>query len=177
MIEKFSDLQGIILPQHVPIIQAAFGGYSVLPPPDLTIAPDGRPYLFRWHLFHNNAMWNTFFHMQVASDPDRPLHDHPWDSMTVMLAGWYIELYRVLNLDTIYQEGRREIRTGDTVFRPASQAHRLILPEGVPYTMTIFSTGPKYREWGFRTKNGWEHNSKYVHDLADGTSINRSLVR
>jgi hypothetical protein len=41
------------------------------------IAPDGQPYLYRWHVIERNPEANTYFHIQVDDDPERPLHDHP----------------------------------------------------------------------------------------------------
>jgi hypothetical protein len=61
--------------------------------PDLVIAPDGKPYLYRWHVFPQNAAAGVYFHIQVQSDPERPLHDHPWDNTSVILSGGYDELW------------------------------------------------------------------------------------
>ena len=41
--------------------------------PDMTIAPDGIPYLYRWHVIPRNKTANVYFHIQVADDPERPL--------------------------------------------------------------------------------------------------------
>ncbi len=40
----------------------------------------------------------------------------------------------------------------------------------VAYTMTIFSTGPKVREWGFWYGDEWHHNQRHVADR-DGVSV------
>src|SRR5882672_6067602 len=60
--------------------------------PDLEIMPDGTPYLYRWHVTPHSQFANVYLHVQVASDPARPLHDHPWDNMGVILSGGYEEL-------------------------------------------------------------------------------------
>jgi hypothetical protein len=116
--------------------------------PDVDIQPDGTPYLYRWHLIPRNAYGaNAYLHVQVASDPERPLHDHPWDNQSVILAGGYIER-QVRNMPWgIVEEPRRF--AGQTISRKAEEAHRLILPPEVPYTMTLFTTGPVRRDWGF----------------------------
>lgn len=126
-----------------------------LEPPDLTIAPDGKPYLYRWHLMRTPQAC-SYLHVQVADDPARPLHDHPWDNMSVILSGGYKEQLS-LTIGEPQEENtfffwRKE---GDTIYRHAGQAHRLFLPRVHPYTMTLFHTGPKVREWGFWYPDGW----------------------
>jgi quercetin dioxygenase-like cupin family protein len=124
---------------------------------DLILAPDGEPYLYRWHVIPRNDTGNVYFHIQVRSDPERPLHDHPWDNTSVILAGGYDEVYT-----PIWGAGgqyKRELRAGDMVFRRAEEAHRLILPPEIPYTMTLFTTGPKRRIWGFHYPDGWVPNT------------------
>ena len=129
--------------------------------PSLTIAPDGNPYLFRWHLIERNSdRGNVYLHLQIASDPERPLHDHPWDNMSVILAGGYDEIWDQFP-DRPGSVVVRELRKGDTVFRKAEEAHRLVLPN-VRYAMTLFTTGPKIREWGFWYPDGWHHSAQHV---------------
>lgn len=126
------------------------GGGDRIIDPDLVIAPSGKdiPYLYRWHIIRLSKEANVYFHVQVASDPERPLHDHPWDNFSVILSGGYDELWD----PAPGIEGHaviRKFRKGDTVKRKASEAHRLLLPKGIPYAMTMFSTGPKINDWGF----------------------------
>src|SRR5258708_33284228 len=102
--------------------------------PDLTIAPDGNPYLYRWHVTPPKGPANVYFHVQVADDPERPLHDHPWDNMTVMLAGGYMEVISLSagkpSPETTYTMNRQK---GDVIHRRASWPHRLFLPNGEKY--------------------------------------------
>lgn len=133
--------------------------------PDLVIAPDGEAYIYRWHLVKTPQAC-CYFHIQVASDPERPLHDHPWDNTSVILAGGYDEI--------IWEPGCQEItwyrKPGDVIHRKATDAHRLILPAGVPYTMSLFSTGPKVREWGFWYPDGWRPYTDVTRTV-DGKSV------
>lgn len=138
--------------------------------PDLTIrSDDGSPYLHRWHVIpHHAGAANVYFHVQVASDPERPLHDHPWDNQSVILAGGYQE---------VLQEGPHLVPTleqrvvGQTVWRKAEVSHRLVLPATVPYTMTLFSTGPVRRDWGFWINGTWySHNACLDHSV-EGKSV------
>lgn len=127
--------------------------------PDVIIAPDGDPYLYRWHLVRGPEA-NVYFHIQTADDPERPLHDHPWDNQSVILAGGYHEtLDQRPKLTAMGAKGGLQEfsrKPGDVIWRKAEWAHTLRLPEGVDYTMTLFSTGPKVREWGFYYPEGWK---------------------
>src|SRR5579859_3141348 len=117
--------------------------------PDVTLAPDGvdKPYLYRWHIRKDNALGNIYFHMQVDHDPlTRPLHDHPWDNSSVILAGGYIEHMQIDPPHSRIWTVRRHV--GEMIFRHGRTAHRLELPKNVPYTLTQFVTGPKNRDWG-----------------------------
>lgn len=119
--------------------------------PDLVIAPRGVPYLYRWHAFERNADANVYFHVQVGDDPERPLHDHQYASQSVILAGGYEETYQ-----TRPPRGplhKRVLRKGDTAHRSEIEAHRLKLLGD--YSISLFSTGPRVREWGFWIDNVW----------------------
>lgn len=167
--------------------------------PDFVIAPDGKPYLYRWYLFGNphfhpemKELPGMNLHIQVASDPERPLHDHPWDNVSHILSGGYEEIIdpspanqtvrgrkRVFREDvggvwhrteTSVSEFRAVRKVGDVIHRAQQTAHRLILPEGVPYTITIFTYGPKVAEWGFWYPDGWHSNRDHV-AIRDGVSV------
>lgn len=141
--------------------------------PDLVIAPDGVPYLYRWHVIPHNDYGNVYLHIQVRNDPERPMHDHPWDNMSNILSGGYIEFMdHFPGVQWHSGNNRRyERRVGDIIFRGATEAHRLDLLEGVPYTMTLFSTGPKIRNWGFWYPHGWISHRDVVHVREDGTNV------
>lgn len=137
----------LLSPEDLDIALSVLGSMR---PADLVIAPDGEPYLYRWHII-KTPQASVYFHIQVADDPERPLHDHPWDNQSVILAGGYDETMLFANRKThIFHRS-----VGDTIFRLADWAHRLLLPQGFPYTMSLFSTGPKRRQWGFWYPEGW----------------------
>jgi hypothetical protein len=96
---------------------------SLYRPPDLIIAPAGvGEYLFRWYVVPRNHEGNVYFHVQTASDPERPLHDHPWDNTSVILAGGYMEIIDTepeIDHPTRYTVRRRK---GDVIHRPATWA-------------------------------------------------------
>ena len=139
-------------------------------PPSLIIAPDGHAYLYRWHLIPRSNQGNCYFHVQCASDPERPLHDHPYQNTSVILAGGYDEIIDFQPLHFLTGRITRQLRKGDVVHRQASEAHRLIMPEGISYSMSLFTTGPRVREWGFWTKNGWV-NEREMTQMENGQSV------
>ena len=161
--------------EHLAIVERYLAPFTNHGPrdPDLVIAPDGKPYLYRWHLVPAKSPANVYFHVQVASDPARPLHDHPWDNMSVILAGGYTEKLQKLPPTSTPQVFTR--KAGDTIYRKAAEAHRLILPPELPYTITLFATGPKVKDWGFWYPKGWVHYQN-VTKFQDGVSIHPDLA-
>jgi len=119
--------------------------------PDIVIAPDGKPYLFRWHIYRDQEKACMYFHVQIASDTDRALHDHPWDNTSLILAGGYVEHLSPNPGGKLHDTQEFERKPGDMIFRKAEHAHRLILPKATPYTMSLFTCGPVRRDWGFWT--------------------------
>lgn len=144
--------------------------------PDLVITPDGKPYLYRWHVIPRNEKGNVYLHIQVADDPERPLHDHPWDNVSVILAGGYLEHF-VLDPRGGYELGGEDgllVRVpGETVFRRAESAHRLLLRPRTRYSISLFSTGPVRRDWGFWVDRGarWMSHQDCIRNNPDGTSV------
>ena len=133
----------------------------------------GEDYLTRWHIIPRNKWFNIYLHKFVGSDDDRALHDHPWWSVSFKLWGdqlielaedergfdedgnlFYIDLYRYIHPLWPY-------------FRSATQMHRMIL-EG-DSAWTLFITGPRVRDWGFRVtpkdggdERGWMHHQEFL---------------
>ncbi|HKE73175.1 MAG TPA: hypothetical protein VKB57_06150, partial [Acidimicrobiales bacterium] len=109
---------------------------------DVIERPAGTPYLERFHLVISPQV-NIRFHHFCADDP-ADLHDHPWDSTSLLLYGRVRE-------HTAHRADRWE--PGDIVTRPAEQAHRLELLDGEAWT--YFVTGPLLRRWGFHVGARW----------------------
>ena len=80
-----------------------------------------------------------------VGDDDRALHDHPWDNTSLLLDGEYIEHT---------SEGAFHRRPGDFVVRTAAALHRIELINDQP-AISLFTTGPKVRGWGFACPQGW----------------------
>lgn len=154
-------------------------GAPRLETPNLEISPDGKPYLYRWHIVYDMAA-TVHLHIQVASDPGRELHDHPWDNQSVILSNGYEEEYWPMPSDwharTRAPHHKRSLRKGDVVTRKAEEAHRLILPPEFAYTMTLFSAGPVRRnDWGFWYPDGW-HSHKQ-HCIVDDAGVSLHVDR
>jgi hypothetical protein len=114
--------------------------------PDQVIGPARRPYMLRWYLIPKSDRGNLYLHVILCSDDDRALHDHPWDSTSLILAGQYIE---------VTPHGNHRRQAGDMIVRCDQEAHRLIIPADAGPAVTLFVTGPKTREWGFHCPQGW----------------------
>lgn len=161
--------QHLVTPEDRKLLVSMLGGKWR--EPDAIIAPDGKPYIYRWHLVPRNDVGNAYLHLQVADDPERPLHDHPYDNQSVILAGGYRETYWLYPPATSTQ-GERKVKVGSVVQRQAEQAHRLFLLPDCPYTISLFSTGPRIREWGFWFDQiRWRPHTEVIEELPDGRSV------
>ena len=122
--------------------------------PDESICGD---YLHRYYLVPKNRFLNIYLHRFQEPDPGRDLHDHPWWSLSVVLKGRYEEAYadggdvRRRTLGGFSRIRLRRPSTRHTITR--------VFPGGC---WTIFVTGPKLREWGFHTREGWVHHQAYT---------------
>lgn len=112
--------------------------------PDLTIGGEQSPYLRRWFLLPRGDEPSCYFHQFLRDDDDRALHDHPWDSISIVLHAGYVE--RTPDGEVLRQPG-------DVVPRDALSRHRVILlrdEAGRPRPcFTLFLTGRRVRDWGF----------------------------
>lgn len=121
-------------------------------PSDL-ITQHGQPYMRRYFLLggHNRAPGeNARYHNILTSDLT-DLHDHPWDFISVILNGTYIETTPT---------SEQTFGPGSVLIRKAEQLHRLTLPDGPVWTFII--TGAVRRRWGFATTDGWVHWQEYL---------------
>lgn len=119
-------------------------------------APDeilGTPaFLDRWDLVPRNRWRSFYLHKIFGSDNDMVLHDHPWPSVSFILAGSYIE-HRIRAGGIHVRQLRK---AGDVIFRLPSTPHRLEMPDGPGAPCwTLLLAGPRVREWGFHAEDGW----------------------
>lgn len=108
------------------------------------------PYLKRYTLF--TCKWFSIkLHHTLISD-DAPLHDHPWDYVSIILAGGYWEITK-----------GKEIwyGPGSVLKRKGSIPHRLEIPKGKTCWSLIF-TSFKYRNWGLMDNHKWTSHEKIL---------------
>ncbi|HET6154348.1 MAG TPA: hypothetical protein VFE15_15495 [Marmoricola sp.] len=115
-------------------------------PHDL-VEQQGEPYMHRHFLLGEDSMTggsSARYHQIVQSDR-ADMHDHPWDFMSVILSGSYVETT---------PDGEQEHGPGSVLIRTAEQLHRLTLPNRQP-VWTLVVLGPPRRRWGYATERGW----------------------
>lgn len=141
-------------------------------PPDRIIGGADNPYMLRWYLTPRGLNGNAYVHEFRRSDDDRALHDHPWESCSIILDGRYFE--HSIEAGGIHV--RRLRNPGDIVFRQAEAAHRVeLLPADCAegrYPRTLFLTGATVREWGFHCpERGWVHWRDFTNERDGGDTI------
>lgn len=150
------------------------------------------PYLTRWTIFAWKHL-HLYFHKFHRSDSDE-LHDHPWNFISIVLWRGYIEetfvkqpmlstkkkgdffgkwavekanylpnwASRFVDIDKLPTTKKR-IYPGMIIFRPATHAHRVELIDNKPAYTLLINFG-YVRQWGFFTKNYWQHFISYFKD-------------
>ncbi len=112
--------------------------------PDFVIGRDSEPVLQRWRVLKAGPL-ALYIHRFLRDDPDQDLHDHPWDSLSWLVSGSYIELT---------ESGSTVFRPGKITLRRAEYRHRICVPDQqLEAVVSVFLVGPKRRSWGF-WKNG-----------------------
>lgn len=122
--------------------------------PGFIIGGRDDPYLVRWYLVPRNPYLNVYLHKFVRSDDDRALHDHPWWFLSLILKGAYIEHRQ--DGTTLRSRGSIARREPTTLHRVELLPHSTLDHHEEP-VWTLFLTGPKVREWGFKCPKGWIH--------------------
>ncbi len=126
-------------------------------------------------------------HEILRSDADRHRHDHPVDSISIVLGPdgyWEVSEPTALAVrwPSIYAALLDYVKCADTetdaplmaafgihwrgpgciVARSAEASHRLVLPMGSQPVKTLWVMGRKRRSWGFHTPGGWVGWRKYL---------------
>lgn len=109
-------------------------------------------YIDRLHLI-KTPWFAVCLHWINKPDAEPYLHDHPVTFLSVILRGGYLEI-----------RGRHGIFKRHTWYNfiRATDKHTIVQVE--PNTLTICFMGPKTREWGFHTGDGWVHWKKYYEE-------------
>lgn len=116
----------------------------------------GEPYLERYYLLGAFG-WHAYLHRFVDSDPDRGLHDHPWNrALSLVLAGGYHELRPAADHA---QRRVRCVRPWRLNFLRGEDFHRVVLRRGRP-AWTLFLHGPRVKGWGFLQQGEYREMAK-----------------
>lgn len=142
----------------------------------------GAPYLERYMVarWGKNGEHTLFLHRFLDSDSDRGIHDHPWDSKSLILASGYNE-ERLIYTDGVPQVIVRDIKPLSFNKIGKDDFHRIILKEKKP-AWTLFYHGPRVKEWGFQyydfINKGTTHEiiKKDFVAAIDKTNVDKSAV-
>lgn len=121
--------------------------------------PDGSLYMRRLRLIQT-PWFAVYLHKIVRPDADRELHDHPWDFVSLILRGGYIEETEGRGPGFTYRQKvwRKPFRL---VRHKAEDFHRIDALSDVPAWTLVFC-GRRRREWGFKTDKGWVRWDQYL---------------
>lgn len=116
----------------------------------------------RWQLLQT-PLGSVFLHHILRADEDKHLHDHPWNFLTIVLKGGYVE---ILLRDG--EESARAMTPGQGARRMTTDFHKiekLLAP-----TWTLFFTGPRIHDpWGYHvTARDWVDHETYRQMKAAG---------
>jgi len=117
------------------------------------------PYLVRW------SLWLPFgvsikLHQILRPDDDRCAHDHPWWFVRVILWGGYTEECGP-GKSRLERKPWRPWAPWRIYYCPLAFSHRITeLPSGSSWTLAL--CGPRVRDWGFFTRDGWVHWHRFV---------------
>ncbi len=141
-----------LMDYQIGLLHELIDNYKNLKPNEVIYNKNGQ-YLLRWFIQKSRERGNVYLHRFIGDDDDRALHDHPWNSVSYVLKGEYLEH----TPDGIICRSE-----GDIIFRDMITPHRIELIDEECWT--LFITGPREREWGFHCTDGWKHYEKFQED-------------
>jgi len=131
-----------------------------------TFTPSG--YITRLHII-KSPWWAIMLHWINGPDPEPHMHDHPVTFLSVILRGGYVEKMPIVRhqftvMGWVERPGVAHYeRRWFNYIRAGKHIHTIVYVK--PNTLTLCFVGPKVREWGFHTEDGWvfwkEYNKKY----------------
>lgn len=118
-------------------------------------------YLERFYIL--STPWLGIYLHKFLADDDDGLHDHPWNSLSILLKGSYLEempaypkMFRLIKEGTTITKKRRPLRPL-FYLRSKFDAHRITLPAEGKETWSLFIRfGLKRRIWGFYRNGRFE---------------------
>ncbi len=125
-------------------------------------------YIVRLHLI-KTPWFAICLHWILKPDPEPYLHDHPVSFLSLILRGGYTERRGVYQYNRAIGFAAND-RASWAYSYPkhtwynyirATRYDRHSIIEVKPKTLTLCFMGPKTREWGFHTKDGWMFRKDY----------------
>lgn len=113
------------------------------------IGVEGDLYLDRLSLVRT-PWFSIKLHRIYRPDRQRDLHDHPWNFLSLVLRGSYVEDVPCKNPASPFTDSRR-VRWWN--WKRAEDRHSIREVSRSPVWTLVFC-GPKRREWGFWVENG-----------------------
>lgn len=131
-------------------------------------------YLVRWRIIQT-PLFGIYLHKINTPDPRDTLHDHPYNFVSVILRGGYIE-YTVKPKEYSlwsYIVSRTQLHTVTRVnIKRATDLHYIHRLLRVP-TWTLMFVGRRQREWGFVDHNGWTRHDLHPHNGEFNAALKR----
>jgi hypothetical protein len=115
-------------------------------------------YITRLHVV-KTPWWAICVHWINKPDPEPYLHDHPVSFLSVILRGGYSEKVGIGILSDPWEHVFKIERRNWFNWVPSSHKHTICAVD--PNTVTLCFMGPKTREWGFTTPDGWKFWKDY----------------
>jgi hypothetical protein len=106
-------------------------------------------YITRLHLI-KTPWFAVCLHWLHKPDPEPHRHDHPVSFFSIILHGSYVEFRNRLFKRRVWF---------NYIKASLNDTHRIVSVK--PNTITLCFMGPKRREWGFHTPNGWVYWRDY----------------
>jgi len=112
--------------------------------------PMGIPSRIRWRLVHT-PWFGIYLHKWNKPDPRPTLHNHPWNFISLILKGGYVEKHH---------NGENIIRWFNLVRR--NKFHTVTKID--PGTVSLMFVGKTHQDWGYKTENGYVEFNKHPHN-------------
>lgn len=132
-------------------------------------------YLTRWRIIQT-PWFGLYLHRMTGPDPRPTLHDHPWNFLSIVLRGGYIER-RLDPLTMVVNEAHRIRRVNRMRTHDAHSIRRLLR---VP-TWTLLFVGARRRTWGYVESDGspvwhWTEFDQHRHAAEFDAALARRRV-
>jgi hypothetical protein len=139
-------------------------------------------YLERFYIISTSWL-GIYLHRFWASDDDG-LHDHPWNSVSILLSGSYYEEEPERQTTPYGPTITRLRRPLHPPFKIRSRyaAHRITVNKENPGAWSLFIRfGFKRRKWGFYRQRGWEpaevQSRKEENEITENDRMWRAIAR